>query len=91
MSIRVTPSAASQADGEPHVRLTELCKTLGSLKAVDRVSLDVPRGQVTTLLGPSGCGKSTTLRLLAGLYQLDSGDMTLDGNSIAHLPPNRRR
>jgi putative spermidine/putrescine transport system ATP-binding protein len=87
----VAASAASQAEGEPHVRLTELCKTLGSLKAVDRVSLDIPRGQITTLLGPSGCGKSTTLRLLAGLYQLDSGDITLDGKSIAHLPPNRRR
>jgi iron(III) transport system ATP-binding protein len=46
---------------------------------------------VTTLLGPSGCGKSTTLRLLAGLYQPDSGDITLDGESIVHLPPNKRR
>ena len=91
MSSSLTPSAVNQADGGPHVRLTDLCKTLGSVKAVDRVSLDIPRGQVTTLLGPSGCGKSTTLRLLAGLYKLDSGDMTLDGDSIAHLPPNRRR
>jgi ABC-type Fe3+/spermidine/putrescine transport system ATPase subunit len=59
--------------------------------AVDHLSLDVPRGGITTLLGPSGCGKSTTLRLLAGLYRPDAGDITLDGESIAHLPPNRRR
>ncbi|MBV9528293.1 ABC transporter ATP-binding protein [Sphingomonas sp.] len=86
-----SPSALTQAGGAPHVRLIELSKTLGPLKAVDRVSLDIPRGQITTLLGPSGCGKSTTLRLLAGLYQLDSGDITLDGQGIAHLPPNKRQ
>lgn len=87
----VMASAAGQADDTPHVRLTGLSKMLGPLKAVDRVSLDIPRGQITTLLGPSGCGKSTTLRLLAGLYQPDSGDITLDGESIVHLPPNKRR
>jgi len=87
----ITTNALAQAEGAPHVRLSELSKTLGSLKAVDRVSLDIPRGRITTLLGPSGCGKSTTLRLLAGLYPLDSGDIILDGESIAHLPPNKRR
>ena len=76
---------------EPHARLIGLCKQLGALMAVDHVSLDIPRGGITTLLGPSGCGKSTTLRLLAGLYKPDAGDITLDGTSIAHLPPNRRR
>ncbi len=78
-------------DREPHARLIGLCKRLGGLLAVDNVSLDIPRGGITTLLGPSGCGKSTTLRLLAGLYKPDAGDITLDGESIAHLPPNRRR
>ncbi|MCO5090742.1 ABC transporter ATP-binding protein [Bosea sp. (in: a-proteobacteria)] len=86
-----TRSVPNQPEAPPHVRLVELSKKLGTLLAVDRVSLDIPRGQVTTLLGPSGCGKSTTLRILAGLYQLDSGDVILDGESIAHLPPNKRR
>ncbi len=86
-----TAGARSQADASPHVRILGLSKMLGPLKAVDQVSLDIPRGQITTLLGPSGCGKSTTLRLLAGLYQPDSGDITLDGESIIHLPPNKRR
>ncbi len=80
-----------QAAPVPQVRIIDLCKTLGSLKAVDHVSIDIPKGQITTLLGPSGCGKSTTLRLLAGLYQPDSGDITLDGESIVNQPPNKRR
>ena len=85
-----TATRATQTNSTPHVRFIELSKTLGNLNAVDRVSLDIPRGQITTLLGPSGCGKSTTLRLLAGLYQPSSGDITLDGESIVHLPPNKR-
>ncbi|TDY16826.1 iron(III) transport system ATP-binding protein/putative spermidine/putrescine transport system ATP-binding protein [Paraburkholderia sp. BL6665CI2N2] len=87
----MTASASKQTSATPHVRFIELSKSLGNLNAVDRVSLDIPRGQITTLLGPSGCGKSTTLRLLAGLYQPSSGDITLDGESIVHLPPNKRR
>ncbi|MEA2732904.1 MAG: putative spermidine/putrescine transport system ATP-binding protein [Acetobacteraceae bacterium] len=88
---RVAPGVPSTASAEPHARLINLCKRLGPMLAVDHVSLDIPRGGITTLLGPSGCGKSTTLRLLAGLYRPDAGDITLDGESIAHLPPNRRR
>jgi len=90
-SLSATARASGTAEGTPHLRITGLSKTLGTLKAVDRVSLDIPRGQITTLLGPSGCGKSTTLRLLAGLYQPDGGDITLDGESIVHLPPNKRK
>ncbi len=87
----VLPATRGAPASEPHVRLIDLCKQLGPLKAVDNVSLNIPKGCITTLLGPSGCGKSTTLRLLAGLYRPDSGDIRLGGESIVHLPPNKRR
>jgi ABC-type Fe3+/spermidine/putrescine transport system ATPase subunit len=76
---------------QPHVQLVDVCKRLGSLQAVDHVSLDIPQGSIVTMLGPSGCGKSTTLRLLAGLYQPDSGEIYLNNERITTLPPNRRQ
>jgi ABC-type Fe3+/spermidine/putrescine transport system ATPase subunit len=80
-------------DSQPqtHVRLVNISKQLGPLRAVDDVSLDIPKGSMVTLLGPSGCGKSTTLRLLAGFYQPTSGEIYLGDERITHLPPNKRR
>lgn len=61
---------------------------------VDDVSLQVMPGQVTCLLGPSGCGKTTTLRIIAGVEQLDSGTVLADGVPLCgpglHLPPEER-
>jgi iron(III) transport system ATP-binding protein len=51
--------------------------------AVDRLSLDVPRGTIVALLGPSGCGKTTTLRLVAGFEAPDAGEITIDGTAMA--------
>lgn len=50
--------------------------------ALDRVSLEIEPGSFISLLGPSGCGKSTLLRLVAGLEQVTSGSLTLDGEEI---------
>lgn len=58
--------------------------------AVNHVSLDIEPGEMVTLLGPSGCGKTTTLRMLAGFETPTSGDITINGQSITHLPPNKR-
>ncbi|MGZ8735863.1 MAG: ABC transporter ATP-binding protein [Nocardioides sp.] len=58
--------------------------------AVDRVSLDLPRGQVLAVLGPSGCGKSTLLRAVAGLDALASGSVSYDGQDLARVPTHRR-
>jgi ABC-type Fe3+/spermidine/putrescine transport system ATPase subunit len=55
------------------------------------LTLRVDRGGVTALLGPSGAGKSTVLRLIAGLMAPDAGDIRLDGHSILHQPPERRK
>ncbi|MEO7245750.1 MAG: polyamine ABC transporter ATP-binding protein, partial [Rubrivivax sp.] len=58
--------------------------------AVDRVSLDVARGEIFALLGPSGCGKSTLLRMLAGFETPTSGRIALGGRDMAGLPPFQR-
>ncbi len=57
------------------IRLVEVTKRYGALRAVDRISLDVPAGKTVVLIGPSGCGKSTLLRLIAGLVLADAGSV----------------
>ena len=54
------------------------------------ISFDIENGEFLTLLGPSGCGKTTILRCIAGLEDIDSGDILLNGNSIKDLAPNKR-
>jgi ABC-type Fe3+/spermidine/putrescine transport system ATPase subunit len=65
-------------------------KRFGAVSAVDDVSLEVPKGAFATLLGPSGCGKTTTLRMIAGFYDPDQGDILVGGRRINDLPAHRR-
>ena len=58
--------------------------------ALDDVSLDVPSGALTALLGPSGSGKSTLLRVIAGLEQPDAGEVTIGGQDVTGVPPQKR-
>jgi iron(III) transport system ATP-binding protein len=80
----------------PPLRLevSHLCRSFGGRQVVDDVSLSVAAGQVTCLLGPSGCGKSTTLRMIAGVERAASGEVRLDGQTVAgpgvHVPPEVR-
>lgn len=62
----------------------------GGTKAVDSFSLDVADGELVCLLGPSGSGKSTLLRMVGGFEQPSSGLITIDGQDITHLPPEKR-
>ena len=73
-----------------HLRLERVTKLFGAVTAVDDISFDVPRGSFATLLGPSGCGKTTTLRMIAGFYDPDKGDIVLGGKRINELPAHRR-
>ncbi len=75
---------------EIHLRLDHVTKRFGDTPAVDDVSFEVPRGSFATLLGPSGCGKTTTLRMIAGFYDPDAGDIVLGGRRINELPAHRR-
>jgi sn-glycerol 3-phosphate transport system ATP-binding protein len=73
------------------IALDHVSKSWGPTRAVDAVSLTAEEGALVVLLGPSGCGKSTTLRLIAGLEQLDSGTITIGGEDVTHLTPAQRK
>lgn len=60
------------------------------VRVVDRVSLELPRGDVLAVLGPSGCGKTTLLRAIAGLAPLAAGRVSLDGRDLRGTPTHKR-
>ena len=72
------------------VRLDNLSKNFGSVRAVDGVSLEIPDGELMVLVGPSGCGKSTLLRLVAGLDEPTSGGIFLDNRDVSRVKPQDR-
>ena len=74
----------------PHLRVDHVTKRFGNVAAVDDVTFEVPRGAFATLLGPSGCGKTTTLRMIAGFYDPDIGNIVLSDKRINELPAHRR-
>jgi spermidine/putrescine transport system ATP-binding protein len=74
----------------PDVRLAGVSKRFDDVVAVDRVSLEVPRGSFFALLGPSGCGKTTTLRLIGGFEEPNEGTIYLGERDVTGLPPYRR-
>ena len=77
-----------------HLSLVELTKSFGEsagkVTAVDHINLDIKPGEFITLLGLSGCGKTTTLRMIAGFEDASFGQVMLDGENMAVVPPNRR-
>jgi multiple sugar transport system ATP-binding protein len=72
------------------VRLDNICKNFGAVRAVDGVSLEIPDGELMVLVGPSGCGKSTLLRLVAGLEEATSGGIFLDDREVSRVKPQDR-
>ncbi len=74
----------------PHVVFEGVAKRYGSVTAVHRVDLEIQRGEFIALMGPSGCGKTTTLRMLAGLESVTSGEIRLNGDRINDLSPQAR-
>ena len=75
---------------ETVLELRELSKHFPTHIAVDKLRLQLNRGEFFSLIGPSGCGKTTTLRMIAGLDSPTSGDIVLDGRSITQLKPYER-
>jgi ABC-type branched-subunit amino acid transport system ATPase component len=72
---------------EPLLVIEDLARSFGGVRAVDGVSLTVPRGSLTGLIGPNGAGKSSVLGMVAGAIRPDRGRILLDGEDIAGLRP----
>ena len=65
-------------------------KRFGANHVIRKLNLHIKDGEFVVLLGPSGCGKTTTLRALAGLETIDSGEIRIKGRRVDHLPPQER-
>ena len=73
------------------LEMKNVTKTFGKFKALDDLSMTVPKGSVYGLVGPNGAGKSTAIRLMTGIYRPDSGSITLEGMPVYENPVNKVR
>jgi NitT/TauT family transport system ATP-binding protein len=72
------------------VQVTELTKEFdGGIRALDGVTFDVPKGELTSIIGPSGCGKTTTLKVVAGLVEATSGMVAVNSVPVTAPGPDR--
>jgi ABC-2 type transport system ATP-binding protein len=85
-----SPRAAVPADGQLAVQAQGLRRTFGRVVAVDRVDLEIRRGEVFGLLGPNGAGKTTTLRMLCGLIPPSAGSARVAGIDVWREPMRAR-
>ena len=72
------------------VQFDAVTKTFGDVVALHEVSLAIKRGEFMTLLGPSGCGKTTLLKLTAGFFSPDGGEILIDGQRVNDVPTYKR-
>ena len=73
-----------------YIKFEKIIKNFGDTKVLKGIDLEIKQGELVTLLGPSGCGKSTLLRCLAGLEEVTSGKIYLDGTDITDMAPRAR-
>ncbi|MAY63350.1 MAG: sugar ABC transporter ATP-binding protein [Rhizobiales bacterium] len=72
------------------IKLEKVTKAFGNTQVIPPLDLEIEDGEFVVFVGPSGCGKSTLLRLIAGLEDVTSGDIVIDGTNATELPPARR-
>ena len=72
------------------VSFRDVRKSFGSTPILHGVSIEIADGEFTVLVGPSGCGKSTLLRMLAGLEEIDAGEIAIGGRVVNKVPPKQR-
>ncbi len=75
----------------PLVEMNDISISFGGIKAVDHVSVDLYPGEVVGLLGHNGAGKSTLIKVLSGAYQMDSGEIRIDGEKVEINNPRDAR
>ena len=71
--------------------LTDIRKSFGGVRALERACLELPRGAVTALIGENGAGKSTLVKILSGIHQADSGEIQIDGDAVRIPNPQAAR
>ena len=72
------------------IKLHQVTKSFGDTNVIPPLDLTIEDGEFTVFVGPSGCGKSTLLRLIAGLEDITSGHIEIDGADATNVPPAKR-
>src|SRR5437773_11674322 len=72
---------------QPLLQLHGITKTFPGVRALDNISFDVFPGEVHALLGENGAGKSTLIKIIAGVYQPDAGELSMDGKPVTLFEP----
>lgn len=75
--------------GQPALRLSGVTKSFGPIEVIKGLDLDIRAGERHAVIGPNGAGKSTLFNLISGMFAPSSGEISLNGQSIAGLPPHR--
>ena len=73
------------------ITFENVTKSYDDTKVLKNINFEIEKGKFYTLLGPSGCGKTTILRIIAGFTDATTGSVTLNGEDVTDLPPNKRK
>ncbi len=83
-------SAQSEESARTKLKIDQVSKNFGGVRAVSQISLDVPEGTIFSIIGPNGAGKTTLLNMVSGFYVPDEGTVLLDGEDVTRRKPNER-
>jgi branched-chain amino acid transport system ATP-binding protein len=83
-------SAQREEAAGTKLRVEQVSKNFGGVRAVSNVNLDVPEGTIYSIIGPNGAGKTTLLNMVSGFYHPDEGTVQLDGQDVTRLKPSER-
>jgi branched-chain amino acid transport system ATP-binding protein len=85
-----SPVGLKASAADPALQLLDVTVAFDALRAVDRVTLAVPRGQRRAIIGPNGAGKTTLFNAITGVILPTAGRITFDGHDMTRMPPHRR-
>lgn len=86
---RTSAARPLTASAAPALQLSGISLAFGGIRALKDVSFEVRPGEIRAVIGPNGAGKSSLVNVISGLYRADRGQITLGGQSFAHVPPGR--